>query len=1376
MEKDFRLYYSTLGNIDDPFDELFYNNTETPFRFTSTTLSLRDSIYQLSTKHNIPLVGGVTIDESYLTDNYPFDYLPSDTEISGIDYKDIKHIKRNDTIDLKHKMRVLSYDIETHNVDGNMEPTDNNPITCIGFGLFSLSSTIPIKRVSLISKPFTSEDLNKLGYPESRIVNSRKCYKIYNEYFGNEHNLKDKTTYVICKNESDLLEAYLEYIEKYKPNIISGFNIYGFDDKWVHYKMKQYNFETRFLQTFTPYDLEIMKEVSWFREFVPTFRKFLLKLDGDIKNDNASVRGGVVLTADIYKILLKADPRRYTQYGRGNLDTMLKVNNIKNPINNQELQKTGLKINEMFRLWDLGERIYDIALYCCQDAWICGTLLIKTAKINDFIEMALISHTSLNDSIFRADSRRVQMSILYYAYNYGFAFSDSTYRYRDDIIKEQYNHLINDKIEEPLSSHLSLKHDIKFPNKGKNRLGGRNFDTRTIVGGCVRNVHPGKHWFVVALDFSSMYPSQKEGSNIDSSAMIDSDVIKNHSKYGIKLLSDIEICDMYGNRHIYTFEHKDKVYNVEEFKCEYKNNKEELKKLFDELKVVKHAEKAKIVNKMIMLCPELAGEKHNIIAGDYELKYISNIERKPIYCVQSPKGPDGLPTIHYSLKEKMLSDLRAERTKVKKLEATEKDNLLRLRWTLKQNNIKVVSNAEYGASGNKQFAHYDPNVAAGVTYCSRQLISFLTTILQTEVLYVDKQFIKDNENDIDPLIKIGFIKIENVYLKNESRKTILESYRTQCLRRLFDADYNVINDEIIKLNLHPSTVIYQDTDSNYYTNDYIVNHFIKRDDKIIINPQIINDCMKMLIHHNNFYSKFIEFAVQRRPISLSFEGAFIVCRYLNRKKKYYGIKWYDGMKHTLCKDAYVTDSGEDLSEISDIDLIEGIKNKEIILKKDYQKYWKPKTTVPQPDGYYIKLNEKELLGNSSTNYLDYVQSFGVKCTGVDLARRDQFRFVNFSHLYTLQRDLSVISYDGENFWSVISKNTSMIEVVESILKSFFDTIKYCITLSKHIINKYDTDGDILNLNISRPEIVYGIIDFCKTVTYKPDKRGPLIEIIQRLHSENKEKYIPQAGERTSFLVIESEKVKRIRMEGRSNVGNTSSRSYLIQELLDDLHERYPENRFPKTTTNTEDIDYESFIEKKIISMLDIKYYYTSLVQALSLYIIGDKYPREIKSIDNGDYNIEDEVEMIDKFKKLITKEYVDKAFPSGRVVTKVIKELKSNYQQISKQPLKQRNYINSMSKKQRDEWAKELKIEVTNDNYKQCQERLCTLKDKYEKACEKYLTIVISLMTCPALNVDLMNKYKERREHVSNELIQTYENKVKAYKKNVNKYEKLLSY
>ena len=599
LYNELKYYYKRL-NIEKlpPEDYIFYKNSETPLRFTSTTTDLKSTVYNLSCKYNIPLIGGATLDETKLESPISDQYAPNvNGKFNGLNFKNISALTRNDDINFQNNMRLLAYDIETYTPDGpKCDPKVRKyEIFCIGIGIFELGREDPIENICLISKDFdklpekfvkndivkniddskdesdddekqsekpsekqctkdnddekqsekpseqlstkdniktTDEkqqlttlshayDKNTITWGETNFL-SRKAYLIRNEYQSGKPN--DSAYYIICKNERDLLECYCEVLQHYSPQIITGFNTYGFDDKFVYKRCELYNMEQEYLQCFNYYSMNELDGVSWYKPFMPTFKEgVILKIDGKLRKDNATVFSWNVLATDVYKIMLKEDSKRFTQQGYGNLNTMLNVYKVHNPYNGEQLSKTDMSIEQMFDNWKKGMNIYEIALYCRQDAWITGTLIIKRAKFGDMIELANVSFTSLRDSIFKADGMRVNNSIIAEAYSQGFAYKDEKSNERLDIIEGKENIV---------------------------ELGGKQFDTRTIVGGAVKNLHPGINKFVVALDFSSMYPSQKEANMADSSSRVDDAIINDPEKYGLKIVKSLQINDMYGDREI----------------------------------------------------------------------------------------------------------------------------------------------------------------------------------------------------------------------------------------------------------------------------------------------------------------------------------------------------------------------------------------------------------------------------------------------------------------------------------------------------------------------------------------------------------------------------------------------------------------------------------------------------------------------------------------------------------------------------------------------------------------------------------------------------------------------------------------------------------
>lgn len=617
------------------------------------------------------------------------------------------------------------------------------------------------------------------------------------------------------------------------------------------------------------------------------------------------------------------------------------------------------------------------------------------------------------------------------------------------------------------------------------------------------------------------------------------------------------------------------------------------------------------------------------------LESLPKTVHKEVYFVQSPRKNDAV-THFYSVEQHMLTDLRAQRSRVKKDLAKAQqahDAQEASRFDAKQLAIKVVCNTQYGASNNTFFAKYDPEVSGAVTHTSRQTIAFLTQSLESDTLYVDDEFLNlpNVREDLPPLISIGAVKMTKI---KPDLHTLLK-HRRSCVNTIFTETYQLATENIYELSIHPSVVVYQDTDSNYYVNPYIRNYY--SENETIMTPSRMDEMMHMMLHHDMLISQFVTSGFHRKPISPGFEGAFMICRYLNRKKKYYGIKWGDDAELKLAAR---------LPE-------EAYQNEVLIM--DYSKYWKPKTTVyPQPNGDYISIDMHKLL-DEETNFLDYIRSQNCKCTGVDLARRDQYRFINFFHIYILQQDLRLMRYCGNNDWEMFPLNVGIIDTIEEVIADFEQIVKTYI----NIANFRTISGQL-----PKPKIPFNILAFSKTVAYRKGKSNMASDIINRLEAEGKNKYAPGAGARLSYVVLLDEITATKRSKGTSQQTKKSDRAYLIEELQDIIKSELPMDAFQQKLIENdippEDLSYDDWINAVMISRLDHRYYLQCLAKALSLYILSDKYPAEIKAIDEGQYTTDESKEKVSKMQTKIAEEYTKKYYPTGKTVADEIKIKRKN--------------------------------------------------------------------------------------------------------------------
>ena len=629
-------YYKNLRKKDlPPWDRVFLEETESPFRFTQYSTNVLNSKYWLSGKFNIPITGYIDVNMKQLK-VYQGDYLrPLSSRIEKMyicvantldrfNNDGIWQTFRTVNIDDKYHNKqmnniiVASYDIETYVRDANPNPeADDQPVFCVGISFFKISNETPFKRYCILaddlmkdeeirdrlvptktgiipdswldkssdtkSIPHTSPDENSDDKPIEDldpdklkggkaqgikdefeyipIEHYAREYIVKNEYkdeavYDKEGNLLynhpelDETTYICLKREDKQVElrimlAFIGILARHHPHIILGFNNYTFDDVAMWHRMeKNAQIKNKFIQLFTPYNLNEIEsgDDGLVRKsklhLKPVFRSFPLKMEGKVSNrDNRTMRATLVQSMDAYKILLKADAKRFSQDGR--LDTMLTFYNIKNPFTDRSLSKFKMDKIEivdkhgekhietnnyqiMFYCWDHSQQLYQIAKYCCQDAWITGTLLIARAGILDKLAMATTTFTSFEDSIFLADGHRVSCLNSHKGYMAGFSVMDSPDKQRED------------KRDDP-----SIR-----------ALGEKYFCKCKLVGGAVRNVHAYRALAIVAGDYSAQYPNNWIANNIDSSARVPRYIIDHPNEFGLEIVHTVKINDTYGPRTV----------------------------------------------------------------------------------------------------------------------------------------------------------------------------------------------------------------------------------------------------------------------------------------------------------------------------------------------------------------------------------------------------------------------------------------------------------------------------------------------------------------------------------------------------------------------------------------------------------------------------------------------------------------------------------------------------------------------------------------------------------------------------------------------------------------------------------------------------------
>jgi len=258
-----------------------------------------------------------------------------------INFNDIEKIDLNKI----GKFVIASYDIECTSEDGSF-PKENKP----GDEIIQIGTTINI---------FGSDEIHKY------IATLKKCNQI------------EGATVEEFENEKDLLIGWCKFIRKLDPDIITGYNIWGFDWKYIYNrafngscgKFKPYH-ETLFniLSRTISNDPSQTSTVKYIEKELQSAAL------GQNKMYYLEIQG--VIQVDLYKYIQKE--YKLDSY-KLNVVSQLFIG----------LEKDDLTPNQLFENYRKGtvECITEIAEYCIQDCALCNKLLNKLQVVPNNIAM-----------------------------------------------------------------------------------------------------------------------------------------------------------------------------------------------------------------------------------------------------------------------------------------------------------------------------------------------------------------------------------------------------------------------------------------------------------------------------------------------------------------------------------------------------------------------------------------------------------------------------------------------------------------------------------------------------------------------------------------------------------------------------------------------------------------------------------------------------------------------------------------------------------------------------------------------------------------------------------------------------------------------------
>ena len=259
----------------------------------------------------------------------------------NIHYNDIEVLNKTDIGPFK----TLSYDIECTSIDGTFPNSSR-----AGDKVIQIGSTINI---------FGQEKIYKY------IATLKKCEKI------------PGTVVQEFKNERELILGWCKFVKKVQPDIITGYNIWGFDWKYLYERANNGNggISRPYFKSMVSI-LSIRKSNS--KVYKPSVKYVEKELQSSALGQNflryIDIEG--IVQIDLYKLIQK-------DY---KLDSY-KLDNVSKHFMKQ--QKEDLSPQQLFKNFNSGtpKEIREIATYCIQDCALCNKLINKLQVIPNNIGM-----------------------------------------------------------------------------------------------------------------------------------------------------------------------------------------------------------------------------------------------------------------------------------------------------------------------------------------------------------------------------------------------------------------------------------------------------------------------------------------------------------------------------------------------------------------------------------------------------------------------------------------------------------------------------------------------------------------------------------------------------------------------------------------------------------------------------------------------------------------------------------------------------------------------------------------------------------------------------------------------------------------------------
>jgi DNA polymerase elongation subunit (family B) len=194
----------------------------------------------------------------------------------------------------------------------------------------------------------------------------------------------DETEVISCPTEAELLLAFVDLFNKLDPDVVTGYNIFGFDFAYMHDRAKELGIHDAFC------------EIGRLKDHVSAFKQ--AKLSSSALGDNVmkyvDMEGRTIV--DIMKVV----QREYK------LDSY-KLDNVANHF--MKMNKKDVSPQDIFNLYRGGcpKDIATIGDYCVQDCALCNKLIMKLEIIANNIGMANVCSVPMSYIFLRGQGVKI---------------------------------------------------------------------------------------------------------------------------------------------------------------------------------------------------------------------------------------------------------------------------------------------------------------------------------------------------------------------------------------------------------------------------------------------------------------------------------------------------------------------------------------------------------------------------------------------------------------------------------------------------------------------------------------------------------------------------------------------------------------------------------------------------------------------------------------------------------------------------------------------------------------------------------------------------------------------------------------------------------